>query len=61
MGSNTLVNGYHEDLARNSDSSRKWVVQKFGGTSVGKFADKITEDIVRYVWIPDDFRFRPVN
>ena len=30
-------------------SSRGWVVQKFGGTSVGKFPDKIAEDIVRYV------------
>ena len=47
MGSTTLVNGYHEGLVRNDDSSRKWVVQKFGGTSVGKFADKIAEDIVR--------------
>jgi aspartate kinase len=25
-----------------------WIVQKFGGTSVGKFPDKIAEDIVRY-------------
>lgn len=49
MGSNTLVNGYHAGLIRNDDSSRKWVVQKFGGTSVGKFANKIAEDIVRYV------------
>jgi aspartate kinase len=24
----------------------KWIVQKFGGTSVGKFAAKIAEDIV---------------
>ncbi|KAL2177846.1 Aspartate/glutamate/uridylate kinase [Thermothelomyces heterothallicus CBS 202.75] len=28
-------------------SDRGWVVQKFGGTSVGKFPDKIAEDIVR--------------
>jgi aspartate kinase len=27
--------------------SRSWVVQKFGGTSVGKFALNIAEDIVR--------------
>ena len=60
MGSTTLVNGYHKALVRNGDSSRKWVVQKFGGTSVGKFADKIAEDIVRYVWIPDSFRFKSV-
>lgn len=29
-------------------SGHGWVVQKFGGTSVGKFPDKIAEDIVRY-------------
>jgi hypothetical protein len=29
-------------------SSNGWIVQKFGGTSVGKFPDKIAEDIVRY-------------
>ncbi|KAF2992876.1 Aspartokinase, partial [Neopestalotiopsis sp. 37M] len=28
-------------------SENGWVVQKFGGTSVGKFPDKIAEDIVR--------------
>ena len=36
-----------ETLAKNS-SSNGWVVQKFGGTSVGKFPDKIAEDIIRY-------------
>jgi aspartate kinase len=25
-----------------------WIVQKFGGTSVGKFAEKIAEDVVGY-------------
>jgi len=30
-------------------SPNGWIVQKFGGTSVGKFPDKIAEDIVRYV------------
>lgn len=29
-------------------SDRGWVVQKFGGTSVGKFPDRIAEDIVKY-------------
>ncbi|AEO63267.1 7e0bcbb5-7d19-403f-8a64-685b75cda2f6 [Thermothielavioides terrestris] len=33
-------------LLRNN-SALGWVVQKFGGTSVGKFPDKIAEDIVR--------------
>jgi len=26
-----------------------WVIQKFGGTSVGKFAAQIAEQIVRYI------------
>lgn len=56
MGSNTLVNGYHAGLVRNDDNSRQWVVQKYGGTSIGKFADRIAEDIVRYVWM---YRWRP--
>lgn len=29
-------------------SSNGWIIQKFGGTSVGKFPDKIAEDIIRY-------------
>ncbi|KAH6715351.1 aspartate kinase-like protein [Leptodontidium sp. MPI-SDFR-AT-0119] len=33
-------------MARN-DSEGGWIVQKFGGTSVGKFAVNIAEDIVR--------------
>jgi len=28
------------------DPSAKWLVQKFGGTSIGKFAVRIAEDIV---------------
>ncbi|KAK7684980.1 hypothetical protein QCA50_011815 [Cerrena zonata] len=35
------------NLHQNSlDPSTKWIVQKFGGTSVGKFAVQIAEDIV---------------
>lgn len=30
-----------------NSSDNGWIVQKFGGTSVGKFPDKIAEDIVR--------------
>ena len=55
MGSTTLVNGYHSALVRNNDVSKKWMVQKFGGTSIGKFADRIAEDTVRYshtLWLP---------
>ena len=50
MGSQQLVNGHHDpcDLLHN-DTSRPWIVQKFGGTSVGKFADKIAEEVVRSV------------
>lgn len=39
------------DMARallNNANGADWIVQKFGGTSVGKFPDKIAEDIVRY-------------
>ncbi|KAG6873912.1 hypothetical protein C0995_009692 [Termitomyces sp. Mi166 len=31
------------------DPSARWLVQKFGGTSVGKFAVKIAEDIVAFL------------
>lgn len=34
-------------LVRN-ESPNGWIIQKFGGTSVGKFPDKIAEDIIRY-------------
>jgi aspartate kinase len=37
------LNGY---LQSNS-KEMGWIVQKFGGTSVGKFAEKIAEDVVR--------------
>jgi aspartate kinase len=36
----------HAQMKKN-DASGGWVIQKFGGTSVGKFAEKIAEDIVR--------------
>jgi len=31
------------------DPAAKWLVQKYGGTSVGKFATKIAEDIISCV------------
>lgn len=40
------MNG-HTPLSNNAEHG--WVVQKFGGTSVGKFADKICIDIVKSV------------
>lgn len=33
-------------------SDPAWVVQKFGGTSVGKFATNIVEQIILYVVLP---------
>lgn len=37
------------NMQQNSiDPSARWLVQKFGGTSIGKFATKISEDIIPY-------------
>lgn len=49
MGSSILVNGDDNSLSlqHRNHPAKPWVVQKFGGTSVGKFADKIAEDLVR--------------
>ncbi|CZR59137.1 probable aspartate kinase [Phialocephala subalpina] len=41
-----VENGQVREKRRN-DSEGGWIVQKFGGTSVGKFAGNIAEDIVR--------------
>lgn len=46
------MNGLHAANQQASGASERngresWIVQKFGGTSVGKFADKIAEDIVK--------------
>ena len=51
---NGLLNGNgtshtQTEKLKGNDSEGGWVVQKFGGTSVGKFAREIAEDIVRYV------------
>jgi len=45
-----VVNG--ASLQRNSDVDSGWIVQKFGGTSVGKFAEKIAEDVVGFASQP---------
>ena len=43
-----MVNGYHKASEMlDSDPSRAWIVQKFGGTSVGKFAEDIVEQVVK--------------
>ncbi|KAL3427065.1 aspartate kinase [Phlyctema vagabunda] len=53
MSAPVLSNGHNgvsaeaTNLSWRNDSSLPWVVQKFGGTSVGKFAVNIAEDIVR--------------
>ena len=50
MVSEEISNGHRDpssDLLLKNDSKRRWVVQKYGGTSVGKFATNIAEDIIR--------------
>ncbi|MCJ1260206.1 Aspartokinase [Lobaria immixta] len=49
MGPQILANGDDNcpSLQHRNHHAKPWVVQKFGGTSVGKFADKIAEDLVR--------------
>ena len=43
--------GTPPNLHQNSlDPESKWIVQKFGGTSVGKFVAKIAEEIVPLVF-----------
>jgi hypothetical protein len=54
MSREVEVNGLHhppapaEEQLKNNDSPNGWIVQKFGGTSVGKLPVNIAEDIVRY-------------
>lgn len=48
-GVSPITNGYtksHNELEGN-DISKGWIIQKFGGTSVGKFAKIIGRDIVK--------------
>lgn len=50
-GTNGHKEGQEENLQeerKRNDSAGGWVVQKFGGTSVGKFSVNIAEDIVKY-------------
>ena len=53
MRSADLTNGHDESVMSRSREIGKggWIVQKFGGTSIGKFAVNIAEDIVRSVEI----------
>lgn len=36
-------------LTYNNHSDLGWIVQKFGGTSVGKFPDKVRSDIEKSI------------
>lgn len=50
MGSTVLINGdCHKQALRQypNDPNQSWVIQKFGGTSVGKFSNNLVEEIVR--------------
>lgn len=40
-----LTNGVHPTIL--TPPEKRWIVQKFGGTSVGKFAETIVEDVVK--------------
>ena len=44
------VNGHQQasSVLIPNPAQKPWVVQKFGGTSIGKFAVNIAEQIVRY-------------
>jgi hypothetical protein len=54
MSTAVLTNGHSNGpvpvrvILETADKNSPWVVQKFGGTSVGKFPVNIVEDIVRY-------------
>ena len=36
-------------LSDSSTPAVEWIVQKFGGTSIGKFAETIVQDVVGYL------------
>lgn len=40
-------NGKNTDGMQGNPSDAPWIVQKFGGTSLGKFADQIAVEIVK--------------
>lgn len=52
MGSESLINGVHSPSQPNGfieTSGEEWLVQKFGGTSVGKFPLNIVDNVVKQV------------
>lgn len=34
----------------NNSPGLPWIVQKFGGTSIGKFLDNIANEVIKYVF-----------
>lgn len=50
-GNGHVVNGQTAVMANGVPRTppSDWVVQKFGGTSVGKFAHQIVEQVIQYV------------
>lgn len=45
------INGFQLETPQSSapiSPTDSWVVQKFGGTSVGKFAVQIVDNVIRY-------------
>lgn len=50
MGNHPTNNDLGEDMAAPlmRAAGSRWIVQKFGGTSIGKFPENIVEDVVRY-------------
>jgi len=66
MGPDSLVNGVRspngvrftsEPNSSIEPSREKWVVQKFGGTSVGKFPLDIVDNVVRRVLLLNSAAF----
>lgn len=45
-GSDSTTTNNMPPPRRRNNASRGWIVQKFGGTSVGKFPEQIAENIV---------------
>jgi len=45
-----LANGYscNGSLLQSNPVGAQWIIQKFGGTSLGKFAESIAKDIIKY-------------
>lgn len=60
-GNGHVVNGQTAVMANGVPRTppSDWVVQKFGGTSVGKFAHQIVEQVIQYVILFSRMTFSP--